>query len=182
MKTSWNKGKHLSQEHRDNLSKAQKNRFNGRFLHPMLGKKHSKETKKHWSDIRKGKPNPHSGISPSLEHRLKLSEAIRGEKNYHWRGGITSLRNLIRRTFKYRQWRSDIFTRDDWTCVNCCNRGCYLEVDHFPKMFAEILIEYKITTVQQADDCQELWDINNGRTLCRECHKNIGKRKVGTLG
>ena len=31
--------------------------------------------------------------------------------------------------------------------------------------------EYQIKTFEQALNCAELWDINNGRTLCKECHK-----------
>ena len=84
----------------------------------------------------------------------------------------------IRELFKYRQWRSDIFTRDDFTCVWCGVRGVYLEADHFPKRFSEIITEYNIKTLDEALNCEELWNINNGRTLCNNCHnKTKGRYK-----
>ena len=87
---------------------------------------------------------------------------------------------LIRELFKYRQWRSDVFTRDDFTCVLCGVRGCYLEADHFPKRFIEIIIEYNIDTLDKAVACEELWNINNGRTLCKNCHNPTkGRYKKG---
>lgn len=83
----------------------------------------------------------------------------------------------IRSTFQYRQWRSDVFTRDSFTCVLCGVTGCYIEADHYPKMFIEIINEHKIKTLDEAINCAELWNINNGRTLCKPCHDPTrGKR------
>lgn len=31
--------------------------------------------------------------------------------------------------------------------------------------------EYQIKTFKKAFTCDELWDVNNGITLCRDCHK-----------
>jgi len=28
-----------------------------------------------------------------------------------------------------------------------------------------------VSVLEQALNCDKLWDINNGRTLCRKCHK-----------
>jgi len=92
-----------------------------------------------------------------------------GDKNWRWKGGITPLRMKIWTSFKSRQWRSDILSRDDFTCQECGKKGCRLEVHHI-KRFAIILEEYKIVTLQQALECDELWNINNGTTLCIDCH------------
>jgi 5-methylcytosine-specific restriction endonuclease McrA len=187
----WNKGKKMSKEFRDKISKAQK------------GKKHTEETKRKMSQAQKGKKRPpfseewkekinlalrrqwamgkrksgRIGKSCSLKQKKEISQAIRGNKHYNWKGGRTSLRKIIRRCYKYRLWRSDIFTRDDFTCQFCGIRGGNLEVDHYPKLFATILDEYKIKTLEQALECEEFWNINNGRTLCRKCHD---KTKKGT--
>ena len=72
----------------------------------------------------------------------------------------------IRSLFKYRQWRSDVFTRDEFICVLCGVSGGNLQADHYPKRFIDILNEYKIQTLENALFCEELWNINNGRTLC----------------
>jgi hypothetical protein len=129
----------------------------------------------------------HKKIMESLEVREKMRKAklgkkqtpeqiakrvakIIGDKNPAWKGGIYRLNKAVRRIFKYRQWRSDVFTRDDFTCQDCGKRGGELHPDHI-KQFAEILYENQIKTMQQALECEELWNINNGRTLCIPCHK-----------
>jgi len=103
------------------------------------------------------------------ESRRRRSENIRGEKSPTWKGGRTKLQLVIRDCFKYRQWRSDIFTRDRFTCQLCGATKCYVEAHHFIK-FSTILDKYKITSIEQALECEELWNINNGQTLCRACH------------
>jgi len=120
---------------------------------PFRGKKHSEETKKNF----------------------KFRRRLFGKDHPRWRGGITELRKSIKQCFKYRQWRSDIFTRDGWRCVNCGEKIRAIEADHI-KELAKILKEYGIKTIEQAIECEELWDINNGRTLCRECHEKRHKR------
>ena len=105
----------------------------------------------------------------STEHRRKISEAQRGDKGNNWKGGKMSLNYNIRKTFVYRQWRSDVFTRDNFTCQECFANKVYLNADHI-KPFTVIVGDNKIKTVDEALNCAELWNINNGRTLCKPCH------------
>lgn len=93
-----------------------------------------------------------------------------GEKNGNWKGGITSLCFQIRNSFNNRQWRSDVFTRDNFTCQHCGKRGYQLEVHHL-KMFSFIIKENNVKSFEEALICEELWNINNGITLCKKCHK-----------
>ena len=106
----------------------------------------------------------------SEEHKRKISEAKKGEKSNLWKGGITFLQKKIRNLFEYRLWRSDIFTGDDFICQDCGERGGRIVADHI-KAFSLILEENKIKTLEEALSCKELWNINNGRTLCQKCHK-----------
>jgi len=78
-----------------------------------------------------------------------------GEKNPNWKGGAHTKNNALRRTKRYRHWRTAVFERDDYTCQMCSLRGVYLEADHIKPFafFPELRFE-----------------INNGRTLCKECH------------
>jgi len=88
---------------------------------------------------------------------------------------------LIRETYKYKEWRTAIFKRNNYTCVLCGNgNGIFVEADHFPIRFIDIIRKFEINTLDKAIACEPLWDTNNGRTLCRECHRKTdtwGRRK-----
>jgi len=49
------------------------------------------------------------------------------------------------------------------------------------KAFSKILFEYTIRTFEEALACSELWNINNGETLCVECHKETDTYLKGNL-
>jgi 5-methylcytosine-specific restriction endonuclease McrA/predicted DNA-binding protein YlxM (UPF0122 family) len=120
-------------------------------LNPFYGKKHSEKTKAFLSKTNRGKNT--------------------GEKNPSWNGGRTKLYEKIRKTTKYSNWRNFVFKRDKYACVFCgYDKGKILEADHI-KPFSIIIKENKISTLKQAYNCQELWNIKNGRTLCKICHK-----------
>jgi len=165
-KSAW-LGKTLPDEVRRKMSKAHKGEKNH-----FWGKKHTEETRRKISEAKKGKRQ-------SLESRIKIANANRGANNYQWKGGITPLVLKIRHSFKYRQWRSDVFTRDNFTCQNCGQRGGVLNAHHIKK-FIKIMDEYKIRSLEDAFNCEELWNINNGITLCKDCHKKIPAREKET--
>jgi len=132
----------------------------------MKGKKHTKETKQKMSKIMKEKGNRpptqwghkyNLGRKHTEETKKKMSEKFKGEKCYRWKGGITPINRSIRNSLEYRLWRTAVFERDNFTCVWCGDsRGGNLEADHI-KPFAQY---------------PELrFAIDNGRTLCKECHK-----------
>jgi len=165
----WNKG----------LSKEEfKSHFKDGFI--WIGAKnghiHSEETKNKISKTLKGCVSCRKGKILSQEIKQKISLSRRGkgkgENNSKWKGGITPLIYQIRHHYLYRQWRSDVFTRDDFTCQECGHRGGYLHAHHI-KSFSSILQFYEIANLQEALECEELWNINNGITLCEECHRNI---------
>lgn len=150
-----------------------------------IGKKHNwtDEGRQRFSLAKKGKPAHNKGKPLSEETKKKMIAHPRntmgkfGKDNPLWKEVKKSiLSDTIRALYKYRQWRSDVFTRDNFTCVLCFASKCYVEADHYPKMFSSILKEYNITHVDQALELEQLWDINNGRTLCHGCHN---KTKVG---
>jgi len=138
------------------------------------GFKHSKETKKKISKANKGQKPTYGmlGKKHSLKTRKRISRYV-GEMRWNYRGNITTLNKRIYDSYKYRQWRSDIFTRDDFTCQKCREKG-YIEAHHL-KEFSKIMIENNIITLEQALNCEEFWNINNGLTLCKKCH-NLTKK------
>ena len=86
------------------------------------------------------------------------------------KGGVTPLHKAIRDLFEYHEWIKNVFTRDGFTCQKCNKRGIELNAHHI-KLFSEILIENNIKTIGDAISCQILWDIHNGISLCKKCHK-----------
>lgn len=149
-------GRKLTEEHKRKIGEA------GR------GRKHTPEAKEKIRLAHIGRKFMH-GKHFTREHRAKLALSHRGEKSPLWRGGIYPLNRKIRDYFEYRQWRSDIFTRDNFTCQGCGIRGSYLHAHHI-KSFRSIMDEYHIETVEQAIACSELWNMNNGIALCKSCH------------
>lgn len=134
-----------------------------------LGKKHSEKSKRLIGDAHRGK-------IVSVETRKKIS----GENNSQWRGGISPVRKRLYFSLQYQEWRQLVFERDDHTCVFCGHRNATgkrneINADHIIPMS---LILEKLKFEQGSSDLynkaikyQELWDINNGRTLCIDCHK-----------
>lgn len=149
----------------------------GRNSH-NFGKKATEETKAKMSKIRKGKKR-------TIEQRLNFIKVCRrGENHSSWRGGIVPLTKIIRRSFEYKLWREAIFKRDDFTCNKCFMRGGLLHPHHkipFALIFKDFInkynqfspIEDKETLAKIAINHSEFWDINNGETLCIDCHRKI---------
>ena len=100
----------------------------------------------------------------------------KGENNPNWKGGITPLYLKIRNSEKTAGWRKQIFERDSYTCTECgvrnqkgSGKSVRLEAHHL-KPFWLIIKENRINNFQKSQTCEELWDIDNGITLCRPCH------------
>ena len=108
------------------------------------------------------------------ESRAKLSASLkgkmRGEKSPHWRGGITPICQLVRACSDYASWRTGVFQRDGYRCVVCGAKGD-IQADHYPRAFADIIRNNLVTSLEDAAKCAELWDVSNGRTLCKDCHR-----------
>lgn len=95
---------------------------------------------------------------------------LRGENHPNWKGGITQVTKQIRICLEYRRWRRAVYERDNYACQLCGQKGGRLNADHI-KPFSHIIHENKITTVEEAKKCHQLWDVDNGRTLCVKCHQ-----------
>ena len=101
----------------------------------------------------------------SEETRRKMREAQlrnpnrywlgrKGPNHSTWKGGITPINKLIRASIEYKLWRTAIFIRDNRKCIWCGSKKD-IEADHI-KPFA-FYPELRFA-------------IDNGRTLCHECH------------
>ncbi|KKR69696.1 MAG: hypothetical protein UU10_C0007G0002 [Parcubacteria group bacterium GW2011_GWF1_40_6] len=161
-----NKGKKgiISEETRKKMSLAKLGKRSRR-----IGFKASKETliklreshlgQKAWNKGKKGlqvawnKGIKGLHLSPSTEFK-------KGIVPWNWRG-ITPINERIRKSLEYKLWRMAVFERDNYTCVWCGakngnGKSVVLNADHI-KPFA-FYPELRFA-------------IDNGRTLCVDCHK-----------
>lgn len=148
------------------------------------GKIHSVETKKKQSEAKKKNPTNYwlgkKRPSPSDETKKKMSDSHKrigskppvriGEANNKWKGGISKIDKLCRTMPEYIRWRSCVFARDNWKCQDCGIEDVYVTAHH-KKGFSGIIKENKIIDISSARECKELWDTDNGITLCEDCHK-----------
>lgn len=137
-----------------------------------------KKGNKPWNKGLKGKDY----LSKEALEKMAVWKGKSGEGTSNWKGGTTPLGQSIRSLNCYKKWREAIFQRDNWTCQHCgtrCQKGnkVIIHADHI-KPFYKILEENKIKSVEQAKQCKELWDVNNGRTLCILCHKQTSSYLV----
>lgn len=100
---------------------------------------------------------------------LTQSKSMEGENNPAWIDGRSRLGKNLRNTVEYARWRLSVFKRDNFTCQICGIRDGKIQADHIKPyaLFPELRL-----------------DINNGRTLCPNCHRNTdtwGTRQKGLL-
>ena len=141
---SHNKGVPMSEERKEYYRRL----FNGRCTntgrtHIKQGQRLSPET-----EFKKGMVSPLKGIP---------NPRFQGANNPNWKGGITPEHLKIRWSTEMKNWRKQIFERDNYTCQLCGKHGGNLNADHI-KSFAKY------------PDLR--FDLSNGRTLCVPCHRN----------
>jgi len=108
--------------------------------------------------------------------RVAKENALHGEQLYNWKGGISPLNVKIRSCGDYNTWRKGVFQRDLYACQRCgIGGGSYVTAHHILS-FSDIIQKYGIDSLDEALECEELWSIDNGITLCKDCHKKEHKK------
>jgi len=85
-----------------------------------------------------------------------------GSDHWNWKGGITETNHAIRESTAYKNWRKDVFERDQYTC-QCCGAKCAKINAHHIRHFSD------------HPDCR--LDVENGVTLCVDCHKEVHRHE-----
>ena len=164
---TWNEGKKLSKEHKEKIKNSCKGKIN-------LGNKYC---------IGRMPWNKDKNIS--LETRQKISSSLKGKyigpSSTNWKGGVSSLSELIRQSIEYVIWKNNV--RKPYKCSKCsATKG--IEAHHkisFKILLGQFLKQYsqfspfedKETLVRLATTYAPFWNIDNGEALCKKCHTQI---------
>lgn len=126
------------------------------------GRKRTSEWIKNRSSQYSGTGNPFYGKTHSLETKIKLSCHFRNIPIEEF-DDFTKPRNFRQtKSGAFKTWRKMVFERDDYTCLLCGKRGGPLEPHHI---------------VPRREDESKIYQINNGATLCKPCHKKTFRRE-----
>ena len=106
-----------------------------------------------------------------------------GKNATAWKGGKTSLNRRVKGyQHKTLNWYKKVFERDNFKCT-ICNSKKKIDVHHIKPisvLIKELLIKYNgpndntsklLWLIQQTEIIDK--DLENGITLCRECHRKI---------
>lgn len=138
-------------------------RFNGKnlFCSPecrgvgFKGFKFTDESRAKMSASMKGLRRSPSTEIKKGQHLAPNTEYKEADKNLNWKGGTSFLRQSYGNS-KYMIWRIAVLNRDNFTCQHCGWQDTKNETDHIK---------------QWAKYPDLRFDINNGQTLCKTCHK-----------
>lgn len=122
------------------------------------GRTHTQETRLKQSQAKLGKP-------VSLSTRISRSARLQGIRTEDWTGFASDHETRFKHSLEYRQWRSAVFSRDNWTCQSCGSRGGKLHPHHIKS---------------KAKHPELRVSVDNGVTLCAACHRkteSYGKHK-----
>lgn len=147
------------------------------FVPPMKGKKMSEESRQKMSEAAKQRGSNRTGKRHTEETRRKISDitrkrTARGEQHYAYSHGRSQRDREDRRTAEYKHWRDAVFARDNYTCQHCGDdRGGNLQAHHvkpyanFPEL--RFVVENGITLCQECHERLHLKSIPTKTDLRR---------------
>ena len=138
------------------LSKGRRKGFNGR-----IGTKHTAATKLKTSESHK------KWCAENPEKVAARNAKRRGENAYNWKGGSSRLNVTVRMLNENRKWMAAVKARDSQ--CNRCGSIENLEAHHIVEL-ADLIKMHGVKSADDARNTPELWDLENGQTLCRLCH------------
>lgn len=94
-------------------------------------------------------------------YNREINRSRKGELAPNWNPELTGeFRERNRKTEDYYNWRRDVYKRDDYCCRKCNTRGGILNAHHIMSF---------------ARNPELRTNIDNGVTLCKDCHTDFHK-------
>lgn len=95
-------------------------------------------------------------ISKALkEFRRKNPDFQKGKEHPNWKGGISGERQRFMATAEYKNWRAEVFKRDNYKCIYCNKNSNTLEAHHIEPYASNQKLRI---------------EVSNGVTLCKKHH------------
>lgn len=91
-----------------------------------------------------------------VENMIRIGVYPSKENHWNWRGGVSDERGIAMSSKDYKQWRENVFQRDNYTCQKCGQVGYELQAHH---IFNFAKYPNLRTTLE------------NGITFCKSCHR-----------
>lgn len=111
---------------------------------------------------------------------------ISKEKHPNWKGGVTPFHMVIRELKEHNEWSRNVLQRDKHKCQRCGakHQDKRLEAHHrrrFSDILQDFILENKALSIvadkeeliRRAKLYNPFWDVDNGVTVCEDCHKDI---------
>ncbi|HWR21097.1 MAG TPA: hypothetical protein VN444_04460 [Verrucomicrobiae bacterium] len=127
--------------------KNRKHTWGDKISAALQGRVISQEMRDKISSTRLGLNLPawNKGLRKATHPQL-ITYGCVGPDHWAWQGGISAENALLRQSSEYKQWRDEVFHRDDFTCQFCERKGGYLEAHHIISM--AVLLKCEVTRVR----------------------------------
>ena len=104
-------------------------------------------------------------ISCDCYRKERISETNSGENNHLYNPNLSYEERIARRNVpENNRWRKAVYERDNYTCKACSKAGGHLVAHHI---------------VPYSTNKQLRFDVDNGITLCKTCHKEFHVNFMG---
>ena len=119
------------------------------------------------------------GIVGNIVREAGILREYKRENRSNWMGGITPIRNAIRKSNQKIQWRDSVFARDDYKSVISRTVGelnCHHKIP-FKVIFNTLRAKYSVVNEDLLKDCmindERMFDKSNGMTLTKDEHRIV---------
>ena len=111
------------------------------------------------------------------EHKRKLSL---GKLNPNYRNGSRGITRIIRGLEKYRKWKKAVIERDNYICWHCGWKFTFKELEaHHKVRLWQLIDRYPYKKIDVHDDY--FYQLANGQTMCKPCHKTTYGKDYDTI-